>query len=69
MTHTGTLSSNISELYEVDHGKNINPKMYLQNLDVQRKMGNIWLKHNNVQVDHVNQVIETIVYLDMKEQL
>ena len=34
MTHTGTLSSNIAELYEVDHGKNINPKIYLRNLDV-----------------------------------
>ena len=30
MTHTGTLSSNIAELYEVDHGKNMNPKMYLR---------------------------------------
>ena len=30
MTHTGTLSSNIAELYEVDHGKNKNPKMYLR---------------------------------------
>ena len=34
MTHTGTLSSNIAELYEVDHGKNIIPKIYLRNLDV-----------------------------------
>ena len=33
MTHTGTLSSNIAELYEVDHGKNINPKMYLRKIN------------------------------------
>ena len=41
MTHTGTLSSNIAELYEVDHGKNIIPKRYLRNLDV---YGNTALK-------------------------
>ena len=49
MTHTGTLSSNIAELYEVDHGKNMNPKMYLRIFEFQQH----WTCNTSLQQNYI----------------